>query len=83
MLKIPKYIINKIYIDIEISQRLSLSSILYLFYNATILTKAAERENLGVTATGFINDIGLLIIGDSTRENCEALQKIYNKICTP
>ena len=73
VLKTPEYTTDKIYIDIRILQRLSLSPILYFFYNATILTKAAERENLGVTATGFIDDIGLLIISDSIRENCEAL----------
>ena len=83
VLKTPEYTTDEIYIDVGIPQGSSLSPILYLFYNATILTKAAERENLGVTATGFIDDIGLLVIGNSTRENCEALQKIYNEICTP
>ena len=83
MLKTLEYITNKTHIDMGILQRLSLSPILYFFYNATILTKAAERENLGITATGFIDDIGLLIIDNSTRENCEALQKIHNEIYTP
>lgn len=45
-----------------------------------ILTKAAEREDLDVTATRFIDNIGLLVIDSSIRENYKALKRVHNKI---
>lgn len=44
------------------------SPVLYLFYNATILTQVTKLEGTNVTATGFVDDIGLLAIGTPHEE---------------
>ena len=49
-----------------------LSPILYLFYNADLLDRCNQAENMG--ATGFIDDIAILAWADTTEETCRLLQ---------
>jgi hypothetical protein len=60
-----------------ISQRSPISPILYLFYNADLLD-IYENIRLRISATGFIDDINILIYSQSTEENYKNLKYIYN-----
>lgn len=67
-------------VDIEIGtpQGSPLSAILYLFYNASLLEGLFEE---GITACGFVDDIGLLVEGSTTEANCQAITDIHDKHC--
>ncbi|WQF90359.1 Putative reverse transcriptase domain, ribonuclease H domain, ribonuclease H-like superfamily [Colletotrichum destructivum] len=54
-----------------------LSPILYLFYNADLLDSCNEAED--TTATGFIDDVAILAVGNSTEETCRKLQEALRK----
>lgn len=56
-----------------IPQGSPLSLILYLFYNADLLDGYNQLQ--GTTATGFIDDIAILAVGDTTDETNQSLQE--------
>ena len=62
----------------SISQRFSLSSMLYLFYNANLL-KVCDDIKLRINVTEFVNDINILTYNESTKRNCQILRQIYDK----
>ncbi|KDN71119.1 putative zinc knuckle, partial [Colletotrichum sublineola] len=64
-------------INTGIPQGSPLSPILYLFYNADLLDSCNEAE--GTTATGFIDDVAILAVGDSTEDTCQKLQEALRK----
>ncbi|KAK9778919.1 putative Zinc knuckle [Seiridium cardinale] len=64
-------------INTGIPQGSPLSPILYLFYNADLLDSCNEAED--TTATGFINNVAILAVGDSTEETCQKLQEALRK----
>ena len=76
---IKKYTQTKRRINVNISQDSSLSSILYLFYNANLL-KTCENVKLRFSATSFVNDINILTYSEFTKQNYEMLKKAWNKI---
>ncbi len=59
MIKIDDYTMMKCSVNINISQDSSLSSILYLFYNANLL-KACDNIKLRTSFTDFVNDVNIL-----------------------
>ncbi|KAK7433457.1 reverse transcriptase, partial [Colletotrichum acutatum] len=64
-------------LDTGIPQGSPLSPILYLFYNADLLDSCNETGD--TTATGFIDDVAILAVGDSTEETCQKLQEALRK----
>ena len=80
-LRTPECIIGKTKIEVGILQGSPLSPILYLFYNAGMLKELNQREESGLSATGFIDDVGLLAVGRSTAVNCKLLKKAHDEVC--
>jgi hypothetical protein len=70
---------SMIMIQTRISQKSSISSILFLFFNASLI-KACTRTNLLIQTEEFIDDVHLLIYDKSMKRNCKALDKAH-KIC--
>ncbi len=82
-LKTSKYITLLTPINTGIPQGLPLLPILYLFYNSDLINRYNTAERLNTVATGFVDDIGLLTVGNTTEETCENLRKIHKEICIP
>ena len=71
---IERYTQAKRRVNVSISQNSSLSSILYLFYNANLL-KTCENVKLRLNVTNFVNDINILTYNEFTKQNCDILKK--------
>ncbi len=82
-LKTSEYTILLTLINTGIPQGSPLSPILYLFYNSDLIDRCNTAERLNTVATGFVDNIGLLTVGNTTEETCENLRKIYKEICIP
>ena len=80
-LRFPGYQSGKTNIETGNPQGSPLSLILLLFYNIEILERCQEQAANGITATGYINDIALLAMDDSTAETCGKLREIHEKAC--
>ncbi len=63
-------------VNVDISQKSSVSSILYLFYNANLL-KLLEQSSRKVIVIEFVDDINILIYDISTISNCRLLEKMH------
>ena len=63
-------------VNAEISQKFSISSILYLFFNANLL-KLCEQLKRKTTFIKFLNDLNVLICSTNTKKNCKTLKKLY------
>ena len=75
---IEKYTQTKRITNVDISQNLSFSSILYLFY-ITNLLKACGDVKLRFNFIEFVDDINILMYNEYIKQNCEILKKIWNK----
>ena len=56
-------------IKTEISQRFSVSFILYLFFNANLLN-ICEQQKRKTTSIEFVNDVNVLTYSTNTEKNC-------------
>jgi hypothetical protein len=63
-------------VNVDISQKSSMSSILYLFYNANLL-KLLEQSSRKMIVIDFVNDINIFIYDISTISNCRLLKKMH------
>jgi hypothetical protein len=63
-------------VNVDISQKSSMSLILYLFYNANLL-KLLEQSSRKMIVIDFVNDINILIYDINTISNCRLLKKIH------
>jgi hypothetical protein len=63
----------------ETSQGSSLSSILYLFYNADLL-KMCDRLEINTSSLRYADDANILTYEKSTNENCRNLERVH-KLC--
>ncbi len=75
---IDDYMMMKCSVNINISQDSSLSSILYLFYNANLL-EACDNIKLKTNFTKFMNDVNILTYEEFIKCNCKVLSKIYDR----
>ncbi len=78
MITINDYTTMKRSVNIDISQDSSLSSILYLFYNANLL-EACDDIKLKTNFTDFVNDVNILIYKEFIKRNCRVLSEIYKR----
>ncbi len=63
-------------VNVDISQKSSVSSILYLFYNADFL-KLLKQSSRKIAIIDFVDDINILTYDISTVENCRLLEKMH------
>jgi hypothetical protein len=63
-------------VNVDISQKSLMSSILYLFYNANLL-KLLEQSSRKMIVIDFVNDINILIYDINTISNCRLLKKMH------
>ncbi len=63
-------------VNVDISQKSSIASILYLFYNANLL-KLLEQSSRKMIVIDFVNDINIFIYDISTINNCRLLKKMH------
>src|SRR5947207_11715153 len=61
--------------SVDVSQESSLSSLLYIYYNANLLNIASQHRAIDL---GFIDDIVYEIQGKSNKENTHKLMHILN-----
>lgn len=81
ILKTGEFTSELMQITSGIPQGSPLSGILYLFYNADLLENINQHDSS--SSLGYIDDIGILIIGNSTEENCRSLATIHEMVCKP
>ncbi len=63
-------------VNVDISQKSSVSLILYLFYNANLL-KLLEQSSRKMIVIDFVNDINIFIYDINTISNCRLLKKMH------
>ena len=83
ILKTSEYATSRTPIATGIPQGSPLSPILYLFYNSNLIDACNTRTDLNTVVIDFIDDIGLLTVGDSSENNCNYLRRIYDEVCLP
>jgi len=66
-------------INADISQKFLISSILFLFFNVSLIEKC-EVLKIKIKVLDFINNINILVYNKFTEEICKTLSKAYN-IC--
>ncbi len=64
-------------INVNISQRSFISSILFLFFNASLIEKC-EALKIKIEVLDFINDINILVYDRFTEEICRTLSKAHD-----
>ena len=64
-------------INADISQRFLISSILFLFFNASLIKKC-EVLKIKIEVLDFVDDINILVYDRFTEEICRTLSKIHN-----
>ncbi len=64
-------------INADISQRSLISSILFLFFNASLIEKC-EALRIKIEVLDFINDINILVYDRFTEEICRTLSKAHD-----
>ena len=77
-LRLPEGESDWISLKYGIPQGSSLSPILWLFYNADLLDEilgAADSQEVSTTA--WVDDTGILIVGNTAAENCRILEQIH------
>jgi NADH:ubiquinone oxidoreductase subunit 5 (subunit L)/multisubunit Na+/H+ antiporter MnhA subunit len=74
IVKAKQTIMNNV--NVDISQKSLMSSILYLFYNANLL-KFFEQSSHKMIVIDFVNDINIFIYDINTINHCRLLKKIH------
>ncbi len=64
-------------INADISQRFLISSILFLFFNASLIEKC-EALRIKIEVLDFINDINILVYDRFTEKICRTLSKAHD-----
>jgi len=67
-------------INAGISQRFLILSILFLFFNASLIEKC-EALRIKIEVLNFVNDINILVYDRFTEEICRTLSKAHD-VCT-
>ena len=64
-------------INANISQRFLISSIFFLFFNASLIKKC-KALRIKIEVFNFVNDINILVYDKFTEKICRTLSKAYN-----
>ncbi len=64
-------------INTDISQRFLISSILFLFFNVSLIKKC-EALRIKIKVLDFVNDINILVYDRFIEEICKTLSKAHN-----
>ncbi len=64
-------------INADILQRSLISSILFLFFNASLIEKY-EALKIKIEVLNFVNDINILVYDRFTEEICKTLSKAHD-----
>ena len=78
-IKMPEFTSSPYSTPTGIPQGSPLSPILYLFYNADLVERTNDRD-VGATqaaSIGWVDDVNIVVKGETAQENCETLQRIY------
>jgi len=67
-------------INADISQRFLILSILFLFFNVSLIEKCKALK-IKIKVLNFVNDINILVYNKFTEEICKTLSKAHN-VCT-
>ena len=67
-------------INADISQRFFISSILFLFFNASLIEKC-KALRIKIEVFNFVNDINILAYDRFIEEICRTLSRVHN-VCT-
>ncbi len=65
------------WVNADISQRFLISSILFLFFNASLIEKCKALE-IKIEVLDFVNDINILIYDKIIESICESLSRAYD-----
>ena len=68
-------------VNAEISQKFSVSFILYLFFNANLLN-VCEQSKKKTTVIEFVDDVNVLTYSTSTEKNCKTFEKLHEVFTT-
>ncbi len=68
------------WVDADILQRFFISSILFLFFNVSLIEKCKALK-IKIKILNFVNDINILIYNRFTESICKTLSKAYD-VCT-
>jgi hypothetical protein len=80
ILKLIDHIIDRIRTVINVLQKSSMSSILYVFYNANLIDWCINSQT-NIIVADFIDDINILVMNDLIKENVVSLKAIHVKSC--
>ncbi len=80
ILKLIDHITDRIRTIINVSQKSSMSSILYVFYNANLIDWCINSQ-ADIIAADFIDDINILVVKNSVEENVLSLKIIHVESC--
>ncbi len=80
ILKLIDHITDRIRTVIDVFQKSSMSSILYVFYNATLIDWCINSQT-DIIAADFIDDINILVMRNSIEENVLSLKIIHVQSC--
>jgi hypothetical protein len=80
ILKLIDHTTNCIRTVIDVLQRSSMSSILYVFYNANLIDWCINSQT-DIIAADFIDDIDILVVKNSIEENVLSLKTIHVESC--
>jgi len=64
-------------VNAGISQKFPISSILFLFFNASLIEKC-EALRIKIEVLDFVDDINILVYGRFTEEICRTLSKAHD-----
>ena len=77
-IRLDNFILPEAVMNIRIPQGSPVSPILYLFFNADLLKKR-EDIRFYTSATGFVDNINILIFSESIERNYRTLKKIHDR----
>jgi hypothetical protein len=78
--KLVDHIIDWIRTVINVSQKSSMSSIFYVFYNANLIEWCINSQ-IDIIKANFIDDIDILVMNNSIEENVLILKTIHVESC--